>query len=70
MHILTNSDVLYADKKRTIPLLRSMGLHIGPKDLLQNGSMGRITYGSKSVKLDGVPFREVVIFQEDLPKKP
>lgn len=60
MHILTNSDVLYADKKRTIPLLRSMGLHIGPKDLLQNGSMGRITYGSKSVKLDGVPFREVV----------
>ena len=60
MHILTNSDVLYADKKRTISLLRSMGLHIGPKDLLQNGSMGRITYGSKSVKLDGVPFREVV----------
>ena len=37
-----------------------MDLHIGPKDLLQNGSMGRITYGSKSVKLDGVPFREVV----------
>ncbi|WP_143482863.1 hypothetical protein [Pseudoflavonifractor sp. An85] len=60
MYMLTNSDVLYADKKRTIPLLRSMGLHIGPKDLLQNGSIGRITYGYKSVKLDGVPFREVV----------
>ena len=57
---LIRSAVMYADKKRTIPLLRSMGLHIGPKDLLQNGSMGRITYGSKSVKLDGVPFREVV----------
>ena len=60
MHILTNSDVMYADKKRTIPLLESMGLQLRPKDLLRNGSIGSITYGYESVKLDGVPFREVV----------
>lgn len=60
MHMLTNSDVMYADKKRTIPLLESMGLQLRPKDLLRNGSIGSITYGYESVKLDGVPFREVV----------
>lgn len=43
MHILTNSDVMYADKKRTIPLLESMGLQLRPKDLLRNGSIGSIT---------------------------
>lgn len=37
-----------------------MGLHLRPKDLLRNGSIGSITYGYESVKLDGVPFREVV----------
>ena len=51
---------MYADKKRTIPLLESMGLHLRPKDLLRNGSIGSITFGYESVKLDGVPFREVV----------
>lgn len=57
---LIRSAVMYADKKRTIPLLESMGLHLRPKDLLRNGSIGSITYGYESVKLDGVPFREVV----------
>ena len=37
-----------------------MGLQLRPKDLLRNGSIGSITYGYESVKLDGVPFREVV----------
>lgn len=57
---LIRSAVMYADKKRTIPLLESMGLQLRPKDLLRNGSIGSITYGYESVKLDGVPFREVV----------
>lgn len=57
---LIRSEVMYADEKRTIPLLQSMGLHLRPKDLLRNGSIGSISYWNDAVKLDGVPFREVV----------
>ena len=51
---LIRSAVMYADKKRTIPLLRSMGLHIA----LNPSSWMEFHFGKWS------------IFQEDLPKKP
>ena len=53
------SDVLYADKKRTVPLLRQFGLTITSRELLRNGSIGSISYENGVVKLDGVPLSEV-----------
>lgn len=55
-----NSDVLYADKKRTVPLLRQFGLTITSRQLLRNGSMGSITYDGDRVKMSGVPFSSAV----------
>ena len=54
------SDVLYADKNRTIPLLRSMGLQHRPTDLLRYGSMGSIDYNGTDVKIQGTPFSEII----------
>lgn len=56
---VTGSDVLYADKKRTIPLLRRFGLAITSRQLLQNGSMGSITYDGDRVKMPAVTPREL-----------
>ena len=53
------SDVLYANKNRTIPLLRGMGFQM-PMSLLQNGSIGSITYEGQKVNLAGIPFPSVV----------
>lgn len=57
---ITNSDVLYADKKRTVPLLRLAGLTLTSQQLLRNGSMGSISYTGTNVNIQGVPFTEVV----------
>ncbi len=57
---VTGSDVLYADKKRTVPLLRHFGLTITSRQLLRNGSMGSITYDGDRVKMSGVPFSSLV----------
>ena len=57
---IEKSEVLYADKKRTVPLLRLAGLTITSQQLLRNGSMGSITYRGQNVKIDGVPFSDVV----------
>lgn len=57
---IQSSEVLYADKKRTIPLLRQTGLTIASQPLLRNGSIGSISYEGKNVNLKGVPFGEVV----------
>lgn len=59
VRFLMRSDVLYADKKRTIPLLRDVGF-MRPASLLRSGSIGSISYSGQSVNLDGVPFNEVV----------
>lgn len=58
-NFVAGSDVLYADKKRTVPLLRQFGLTITSRELLRNGSIGSISYENGVVKLDGVPFSEV-----------
>ncbi len=57
---LRRSEILYADEKRTIPLLRSAGLTIASRRLLRDGSMGSITYDGTEVNIEGVPFDEVV----------
>lgn len=73
---ISGAEVLYADEKRTIPLLKTIRkmnrgdsspdrlAHTGPIRLLRNGSMGSITYGNNSVNLEGVPFDQVVETQE------
>lgn len=57
---IQSSEVLYADQKRTIPLLRQTGLTIASQPLLRNGSIGSISYEGKNVNMKGVPFGEVV----------
>lgn len=59
------SEVLYADKKRTIPLLRMTGLTIASQQLLRNGYIGSISYSGSSVNMNGVPFSSVVKISED-----
>ena len=60
VNFVTTSQVLHADEKRTIPLLKSMGLQLRPNELLRSGSMGSISYFKRSVKFSGVPFSDVV----------
>ena len=55
-----NSEVLYADEKRTIPLLETMGLQSRPTELQRYGSMGSISYNRQNVNIQGVPFDQVV----------
>ena len=64
---LRRSEILYVDAKRTIPLLRSAGLTIASRQLLQDGSMGSITYDGTEVNIEGVPFDEIVR-TEDTPR--
>lgn len=56
---IQDSDVLYADKKRTAVLLRTIGLH-GPIELQQSGYIGSISYRGQNVNIEGVPFTDVI----------
>ena len=60
MAFIQKSDVVYADKKRAIPLLRTTGLTISSQQLLRNGYIGSISYKGSSVNIEGVPFSSVV----------
>ena len=64
INLVTTSDVLHADKKRTIPLLRTMGLQLRPIDLLRSGSVGNIAYKGDFVNISGVPFSTVVRYSQ------
>lgn len=64
LNLIRTSEVLHADEKRTIPLLRSTGLTIASRGLLRSGSMGSISYSGTDVNIEGVPFSDVV--EEDL----
>lgn len=59
MEFVSNSEVLHADEKRTIPLLRTIGFKM-PIALQRSGSIGSITYKGPKVNLEGVPFSSVV----------
>lgn len=56
---IQRSEILHADTKRTIPLLRDVGF-TRPASLLRNGSMGSISYSGKSVNIIGEKFSDVV----------
>lgn len=60
MAFIQKSDVVYADKKRAIPLLRTTGLTISSQRLLRNDYIGSISYKGSSVNIEGVPFSSVV----------
>lgn len=60
MAFIQKSDVVYADKKRAIPLLRTTGLTISSQRLLRNGYISSISYKGSSVNIEGVPFSSVV----------
>ena len=64
---VSDSEVLYADEKRTIPLLRHFGLTIASRELLRKGSMGSISYGGKNVNISGMPLSSVVELNRDNP---
>ena len=53
-----NSFVMYADKKRTTPLLRTIGFHT-PIELRQGGYVGSIAYNKQNVNLYGEEFSNV-----------
>ena len=50
-NFVQNSDIMYADKKRTIPLLRTIGFQM-PTGLLRSGSTGNIADGKSSVNYE------------------
>lgn len=56
---IMESDVLYADKKRTALVLRRMGIY-EPISILQSGYIGSITYRGNKVNIEGVPFSKIV----------
>ena len=56
---IRSSEVLYADKKRAAPLLRLTGLTIASQQLLQNGSVGSISYAGQDVNIEGTPFSDM-----------
>lgn len=58
-NFIKRSFILFADEKRTIPLLRGMGFKM-PMSLLRSGSIGSISYEGKSVNLRGEKFSDVV----------
>nr|DAR18681.1 MAG TPA: hypothetical protein [Bacteriophage sp.] len=64
---VSDSEVLYADEKRTIPLLRHFGLTIASRELLRKGSMGSISYGGKNVNISDMPLSSVVELNRDNP---
>ena len=53
-----NSFIMYADKKRTASLLRTIGFHM-PIELLQSGYIGSVTYRGQNVNIYGEKFSDV-----------
>ncbi len=62
------SYVMHADRKRTIPLLRSIGFRM-PMALLHHGSIGNISYAGTNVKMTGDKFSDVVATDGKLKSK-
>ena len=57
-NILLKSEVLYADKKRTAKLLRTIGFQM-PIELQESGYIGSISYNRQNVNTSGKNFSEV-----------
>lgn len=56
---MRESFVLYADKKRTTQLLRTIGFEM-PIELQRSGFIGKISYLNQKVNVDGEKFSTVV----------
>ena len=63
---ISQSDVLFADKKRTVPLLRRFGLTVTSRELLRDGSIGSISYRGNSVNISGEKFSSIVEMADQL----
>ena len=59
VQFVQNSNVLYMDKKRATSLLRTIGFQM-PIELNKSGFLGNIAYENQKVKMQGVPFADVV----------
>lgn len=57
-NILSKSEVLYADKKRTAKLLRTIGFQM-PIELQESGYISSISYNKQNVNTSGKNFSEV-----------
>ncbi len=62
---IEGSDVLYVDKKRTTPLLRSLGFYNAQR-AERSGYIGSISYSKRNVNINGVPFSK--IYDQAAPK--
>ena len=56
---IRSSEVVYADKKRTAKLLRTIGFQM-PIELQQSGYIGSISYHQQNVNISGEIFSEIV----------
>ena len=59
VRFVQSSDVIYADKKRTAKLLRTIGFQM-PIELQQSGYIGSISYHLQNVNISGEKFSDVV----------
>jgi len=56
-NFIRSSEIIYADKNRTVPLLRRIGLTIASRELQQSGSIGRIAYNGNGVNIFRISLR-------------
>lgn len=59
VEFIRSSDVLYADKKRTTLILRTVGFQM-PIELIQSGYIGSISYRGQNVNIQGKRFSDLV----------
>ena len=59
VEFIRSSDVLYADKKRTTLILRTVGFQM-PIELIQSGYIGSISYIGQNVNIQGKRFSDIV----------
>lgn len=59
VEFIRSSDVLYADKKRTTLILRTVGFQM-PIELIQSGYIGSISYRGQNVNIQGKRFSDIV----------
>lgn len=60
LHLVNSEYQKYVpDEKRAAPLLRPTGLTIASQQLLQNGSVGNISYAGQDVNIEGTPFSDM-----------
>ena len=59
VNFVKSSDVLYADKNRTLSTLKTIGFQM-PMELRRSGFIGSIHYNKQNVNIDGESFSDIV----------